>query len=114
MLLDFLTLLYILLFGGGLVLILVIIRYLRNEVWVATVDDGISHYYGVLKKDGGYAVRAKLYGSMLPMRDISKETGCRYMRMPEGLDKRIFLNSILYKTYLDGAAAEINGKAGRP
>ena len=67
-----------------------------------------------LKKDGGYAVRAKLYGSMLPMRDISKETGCRYMRMPEGLDKRIFLNSILYKTYLDGAAAEINGKAGRP
>ena len=51
---------------------------------------------------------------MLPMRDISKETGCRYMRMPEGLDKRIFLNSILYKTYLDGAAAEINGKAGRP
>jgi hypothetical protein len=34
--------------------------------------------------------------------------------MPEGLDKRIFLNSILYKTYLDGAAAEINGKAGRP
>ena len=67
-----------------------------------------------LKKDGGYAVRAKLYGSMLPMRDISKETGCRYMRMQEGLDKRIFLNSILYKTYLDGAAAEINGKAGRP
>lgn len=53
MLLDFLTLLYIFLFGGGLVLILVIIRYLRNEVWVATVDDGISHYYGVLKKDGG-------------------------------------------------------------
>ena len=51
MILDFLTLLYILLIGGGIVLVLVLIRFLRNEVWVATVDDNIAHYFGLLKKD---------------------------------------------------------------
>ena len=49
--LDFLTLLYILLIGGGIVIILVIIRFLRNEVWVAMVDDGQAHIYAFLKKD---------------------------------------------------------------
>ena len=51
MILDFLTLLYILLIGGGIVIILVIIRFLRNEVWVAKVDDGQAHIYAFLKKD---------------------------------------------------------------
>ena len=38
-------------------MVLVLIRFLRNEVWVATVDENMAHYFGYVKKaeDSGAA-----------------------------------------------------------
>ena len=52
-----------------------------------------------IKKDGHYAVRASLDGSPLPMLEIPKATGDRYMAMSDGLAKRVYLNGILHKAY---------------
>lgn len=51
------------------------------------------------KKDGGYAVRASCDGKTLPMKDIPKEEGDRYMNMPDGLARKICLNGILHDAY---------------
>lgn len=52
MLLDYVTLLYVLLIGGGILLFLLIIRFLRNKVWSTSVDEeGIGYPFGILMKD---------------------------------------------------------------
>ena len=53
----------------------------------------------LVKKDGGYAVRASLNSCSLPMRDIPKDMGELYMAMPEGLAKHILLNGIVHAAY---------------
>ena len=60
-----------------------------------------------VKKDGHYAVRASLDGSQLPMREISKEMGDRYMNMSDGLAKKVYLNGILHTAY-DGMLRQDN------
>lgn len=62
----------------------------------------------LVKKDGGYAVRASKKGKTLPMKDIPKEMGERYMAMPEGLAKRIYLNGILHTAYKDAGGKTNN------
>ena len=52
-----------------------------------------------VKKDGHYAVSATLDGSPLPMYEIPKEMGDRYMIMPDGLAKKVYLNGILHTAY---------------
>lgn len=53
----------------------------------------------LVKKDGGYAVRASMDGRPLPMKDIPKADGDRYMSMPDRLAQKVFLNGILHKAY---------------
>lgn len=52
-----------------------------------------------VKKDGRYAVRASLGDSPLPMCEIPKEMGDRYMNMSDGLAKDVYLNGILHTAY---------------
>ena len=52
-----------------------------------------------VKKDGSYAVSASLDGTELPMREIPKAMGDRYMNMSDGLAKKVYLNGILHTAY---------------
>lgn len=52
-----------------------------------------------VKKDGSYAVSASRDGVELPMREIPKEMGDRYMNMSDGLAKKVYLNGILHTAY---------------
>lgn len=63
------------------------------------LEEIYEHASLLVKKDGGYAVRASLNGSNLPMRDIPKDMGDLYMSMSEGLAKSTFLNGILHAAY---------------
>lgn len=67
------------------------------------LDEVFKNESLLVKKDGGYAVRASQKGRALPMKDIPREMGERYMAMPEGLAKRIYLNGILHSAYKDAA-----------
>ena len=53
------------------------------------------------KKNGGYAVRASKDGKTLPMKDIPRDVGERYLALPAGLVKRTYLNGIMHAAYKD-------------
>jgi hypothetical protein len=53
----------------------------------------------IKKKNGDYAVRASYQGMELGMKTIDRETGIRYMLMPEGKAKSQLLNETLTQNY---------------
>ena len=53
----------------------------------------------IKKKNGDYAVRASYQGMELGMKTIDRETGIRYMLMPEGKAKSQLLNETLTRNY---------------
>ena len=53
------------------------------------------------KKNGRYAVRASKDGKTLPMKDIPRDVGERYLALPAGLVKRTYLNGIMHAAYKD-------------
>ena len=53
----------------------------------------------IKKKNGDYAVRASYQGMELGMRTIDRETGIRYMLMPDGKAKSQLLSETLARSY---------------
>ena len=70
--------------------------YLNDFLQMAEVFENPGIF---VKKDGSYAVSAFRDGVELPMREIPKEMGDRYMNMSDGLAKKVYLNGILHTAY---------------
>ena len=70
--------------------------YLNDFLQMAEVFENPGIF---VKKDGSYAVSASRDGVELPMREIPKEMGDRYMNMSDGLAKKVYLNGILHTAY---------------
>lgn len=65
------------------------------------LDEKYQNGSVLTKKDGGYAVRASDNGRALPMKDIPKEIGERYMAISGKMAKRVYLNGIMHSAYKD-------------